>query len=151
MMPSTPGIPPPQSRRHWGLPWPETCRRATTRSIAVIGDGSMTGGMAYEGLNHAGHLNRDLVVILNDNEMSIAENVGALSNFLSRTITSEFVHKIKKELEGFLEGLDGVGKHVLKIARRPRSRSRGSLRPACCSRLSVSNIWVQLMVTISSC
>jgi 1-deoxy-D-xylulose-5-phosphate synthase len=60
------------------------------KSIAVIGDGSMTGGMAFEGLNHAGHLNRDLVVILNDNEMSIAENVGAISNFLSRSPTNSF-------------------------------------------------------------
>ncbi len=52
--------------------------------IAVIGDGSMTGGLAYEGLNHAGHLNKDLVVILNDNEMSISENVGVFE-FSSRT------------------------------------------------------------------
>ncbi len=99
------------------------------KTIAVIGDGSMTGGLAYEGLNHAGHLNRDLVVILNDNEMSIAENVGALSNFLSRTITNEFVHKIKKELQGFLEGLDGVGKHVLRVAQKAEQSLKGLFTP----------------------
>lgn len=97
--------------------------------IAVIGDGSMTGGIAYEGLNHAGHLNKDLVVILNDNEMSIAENVGALSNFLSRSITSEFVHKIKKDLESFLEGLDVLGRGVLKVAKRAEESLKGLFTP----------------------
>ena len=95
----------------------------------MIGDGSMTGGLAYEGLNHAGHLNKDLVVILNDNEMSIAENVGALSSFLSRTITSEFVHKIKKDMEGFLEGLDGIGQGMLKVAKRAEESLKGLFTP----------------------
>jgi 1-deoxy-D-xylulose-5-phosphate synthase len=97
--------------------------------VAVIGDGSMTGGMAYEGLNHAGHLNKDLVVILNDNEMSIAENVGALSNFLNRSITNEFVHKIKKDIESFLEGLDDFGKHALKVAKRAEETLKGVFTP----------------------
>jgi len=97
--------------------------------IAVIGDGSMTGGVAFEGLNHAGHLNKDLVVILNDNEMSIAENVGALSNFLSRTITNEFVHKIKKDTESFLESLDGFGKSALRIAKRAEETLKGIFTP----------------------
>lgn len=97
--------------------------------IAVIGDGSMTGGLAYEGLNHAGHLNKDMVVILNDNEMSIAENVGALSTFLSRTITSEFVHKAKKDLEHFLEGLDTIGHNVLKVAKKAEESLKGLFTP----------------------
>jgi 1-deoxy-D-xylulose-5-phosphate synthase len=101
----------------------------TNKVVAVIGDGSMTGGIAFEGLNHAGHLNKDLVVILNDNEMSIAENVGALSNFLSRTITNEFVHKIKKDMESFLEGLDGFGKGALKIAKRAEESLKGIFTP----------------------
>lgn len=97
--------------------------------VAVIGDGSMTGGIAYEGLNHAGHLNRDLVVVLNDNEMSIAENVGALSNFLNRTVTSEFVHTMKKDLEGFLGGLDRIGRGVLKVAKRAEESLKGLFTP----------------------
>jgi len=97
--------------------------------IAVIGDGSMTGGLAYEGLNNAGHLNRDLIVILNDNEMSIAENVGALSNFLSRTMTSEFVHRIKKDVEGFLQGLDSIGQSALHIARKAEESLKGLFTP----------------------
>lgn len=97
--------------------------------IAVIGDGSMTGGVAFEGLNHAGHLNKDLIVVLNDNEMSIAENVGALSNFLSRTITNEFVHKIKKDIESFLEGMDTFGKGALKAAKRAEESLKGIFTP----------------------
>jgi 1-deoxy-D-xylulose-5-phosphate synthase len=104
-------------------------KQGRNKVLAVIGDGSMTGGLAYEGLNHAGHLNKDLVVILNDNEMSISENVGALSTFLSRTITSEFVHKIKKDLEGFLESLDGLGRGVLQVAKRAEESLKGLFTP----------------------
>jgi len=112
-----------------GLAVGRDLKKAHNKVIAVIGDGSMTGGIAYEGLNHAGHLNKDLVVILNDNEMSIAENVGALSNFLSRTITNEFVHKIKKDVEFFLEGLDGIGRGVLKVAKRAEESLKGLFTP----------------------
>ncbi|MRR07040.1 MAG: 1-deoxy-D-xylulose-5-phosphate synthase [Deltaproteobacteria bacterium] len=104
-------------------------KHENTKVVAVIGDGSMTGGLAYEGLNHAGHLNKDLIVILNDNEMSIAENVGALSNFLSRTMTNEFVHRIKKDLQSFLEGLDGVGQSVLHVARKAEESLKGLFTP----------------------
>jgi len=97
--------------------------------LAVIGDGSMTGGIAFEALNHAGHLNKDLVVILNDNEMSISENVGALSNLLSRTITSEFVHKAKKELEAFLEKVPRFGQSALQIAKRAEESLKGLFTP----------------------
>ncbi|RNC67847.1 MAG: 1-deoxy-D-xylulose-5-phosphate synthase [Desulfuromonadales bacterium] len=100
-----------------------------SKVVAVIGDGSMTGGIAYEGLNHAGHLNKDLVVVLNDNEMSIAENVGALSNFLSRTATNEFVHKMKKDVEGFLGGLDRIGRGMLKVAKRAEESLKGLFTP----------------------
>jgi 1-deoxy-D-xylulose-5-phosphate synthase len=104
-------------------------KHENTKVVAVIGDGSMTGGLAYEGLNHAGHLNKDLIVILNDNEMSIAENVGALSNFLSRTMTNEFVHRIKKDVLSFLEGLDGVGQSVLHVARKAEESLKGLFTP----------------------
>ena len=101
-----------------GLAVARDLKERHNKVIAVIGDGSMTGGIAFEGLNHAGELNKDLVVILNDNEMSISENVGALSNLLSRTITSESVHRFKKDLEAFLESLPRFGKSVLQIAKR---------------------------------
>ena len=103
----------------------------TNKVVAVIGDGSMTGGIAYEALNHAGHLNRDLVVVLNDNEMSIAENVGALSGFLSRTSSSEFIHKIKRQAEQFMvSAADGMGRNVLKLARKAEESFKGMFTPA---------------------
>jgi 1-deoxy-D-xylulose-5-phosphate synthase len=96
--------------------------------LAVIGDGSMTGGIAYEAINHAGELNKDMIVILNDNEMSIAENVGALSTFLSRTVSNEFVHRFKKSAESFLKRLD-MGKGVLQVARKMEESFKGLFTP----------------------
>jgi len=112
-----------------GLAVARDLKGARNKVLAVIGDGSMTGGIAFEALNHAGELNKDLVVILNDNEMSISENVGALSNLLSRTITSEYVHKAKKDLEAFLEGLPMFGRSVLKIAKRAEESLKGLFTP----------------------
>jgi 1-deoxy-D-xylulose-5-phosphate synthase len=89
-----------------------------SRVIAVIGDGSMTGGMAYEGLNQAGHMEKDLIVVLNDNEMSIAPNVGAFSSFLSRKMSGKRFVNFRKDLEGFLKSIPGVGENILNIARR---------------------------------
>ncbi len=65
-------------------------------SIAVIGDGAMTAGMAYEALNHAGDLEADMLVILNDNDMSISPNVGALSKYLTRLLSGQFYSKIRE-------------------------------------------------------
>ncbi len=88
------------------------------RVIAVIGDGSMTGGMAYEGLNQAGHMEKDLIVVLNDNEMSIAPNVGAFSSFLSRKMSGKRFVNFRKDIESFLKSIPGVGENILNIARR---------------------------------
>ncbi|MBN1141101.1 MAG: 1-deoxy-D-xylulose-5-phosphate synthase [Deltaproteobacteria bacterium] len=97
--------------------------------VAVIGDGSLTAGLALEGLNQAGHLGRDLIVVLNDNEMSISRNVGALSSFLSRKLTSDFYVRLKKETEGFLQGLPMFGKDLLALARRAEDSLKGFLTP----------------------
>lgn len=77
--------------------------------IAVIGDGSMTAGMAFEALNHAGHLKTDLIVVLNDNEMSIAPNVGALSSYLSTLRMNPTVHRLKEEIEYLVQRIPKVG------------------------------------------
>lgn len=74
-------------------------------AIAVIGDGALTGGMAYEGLNNAGHMKYPLIVILNDNEMSIAPNVGAMSKYLDRLRTDPTYNRAKDELADFVEKL----------------------------------------------
>lgn len=103
----------------------------SNKVVAVIGDGSMTGGIAFEGLNHAGHLNRDLVVVLNDNEMSIAENVGAVSGFLSRTSSSEFIHKFKRETEQFIKhAKSDMGHGVIRLARKVENSFKGLFTPA---------------------
>jgi len=77
--------------------------------IAVIGDGAMTGGMAFEALNHAGHIGSSLIVILNDNEMSISENVGALAGYLSRMRTDPKYYKHKEEMELLMKKIPSIG------------------------------------------
>jgi 1-deoxy-D-xylulose-5-phosphate synthase len=88
------------------------------RVIAVIGDGSMTGGMAFEGLNQAGYLERDLVVVLNDNEMSIAPNVGALSSFLSRKKASKLAVRIRRDVRSLLTSIPGIGDDIVQLAKK---------------------------------
>jgi 1-deoxy-D-xylulose-5-phosphate synthase len=97
--------------------------------VAVIGDGSLTAGLAFEGLNQAGHLKKDLVVVLNDNEMSISPNVGALSSFLSRKMTSDLFIRFKKETENFLGHVPRFGKDLLSLARRAEDSLKGFLTP----------------------
>ncbi len=97
--------------------------------VAVIGDGSLTGGLAFEGLNQAGHLKKDFILILNDNEMSISPNVGAVSSFLSRKMTSDLFIKFKKETENFLTHLPGFGRDLLSLAKRAEDSLKGFLTP----------------------
>ena len=97
--------------------------------IAVIGDGAMTGGLAFEGLNFAGHLKKDLIVVLNDNEMSISPNVGALSSYLNRILTSTFYKRFKKETKAFLEGIPGIGERFVRIAQKAEGSMKGFFLP----------------------
>ncbi|MFZ6016528.1 MAG: 1-deoxy-D-xylulose-5-phosphate synthase [Nitrospirota bacterium] len=97
--------------------------------IAVIGDGAMTAGLAFEGLNNAGHLKKDLIVILNDNEMSISPNVGALSAYLNRILTGEFYQKFRKETKSFLEGIPKLGGLAAKIAQKTEEMLKGLFLP----------------------
>ena len=94
--------------------------------IAVIGDGSMTAGLAFEGLNQAGHIDQDLIVVLNDNEMSISPNVGALSSYLNRLMTGQFVNRFRDEMKDFLETIPGIGKSVLRFAKQAEESFKGS-------------------------
>lgn len=66
--------------------------------IAIIGDGSITGGMAFEAMNHAGSIDANLLVILNDNDMSISPNVGAMNNYLAKILSSKFYSSIREEV-----------------------------------------------------
>ncbi len=85
--------------------------------VAVIGDGSMTGGMAFEALNNAGDLHKKMIVVLNDNEMSISKNVGAMSDYLYHLRTGKTYNRIKNDLEDWLKNVD-FGADVLKVLRR---------------------------------
>lgn len=97
--------------------------------VAVIGDGAMTAGLAFEGLNHAGQLKKDLVVILNDNEMSISPNVGALSKYFNRILTGDVFRKFKKETKNLIESIPKVGAPVARFAEKAEESLKGLFLP----------------------
>lgn len=101
----------------------------TNKVISVIGDGAMTAGLAFEGLNHAGHLKKDIIVVLNDNEMSISPNVGALSIYLQKIMTGDLYTRFRKETKYLLERLPKVGDSMLKIAQRAEETVKGFFAP----------------------
>ncbi|KAF4325238.1 hypothetical protein G195_001287 [Phytophthora kernoviae 00238/432] len=84
--------------------------------IAMIGDGALTGGMAFEALNHIGHEQKKLMVILNDNEMSIAPNVGAMHKYLSKIRSDRHYLKAKDDVEGMLKKIPAIGDRLAKSA-----------------------------------
>ena len=97
--------------------------------VAVIGDGSMTAGLAYEGLNQAGGLGKNMVVVLNDNEMSISRNVGALSSFLSRKLSKRWVQRFKKEAESIMRQIPKIGDDLAEYARRSEDSLKSFFTP----------------------
>ncbi|GAB4388458.1 MAG: 1-deoxy-D-xylulose-5-phosphate synthase [Thermodesulfovibrionales bacterium] len=97
--------------------------------VAVIGDGAMTAGLAFEGLNHAGQLGKDLIVVLNDNEMSISKNVGALSSYLNRILTGEVYQKFKRETKNLIEGIPKLGGPMSKFAQKVEESLKGCFLP----------------------
>jgi 1-deoxy-D-xylulose-5-phosphate synthase len=101
-----------------GISTAKALKGEKARVIAVIGDGSTTAGMAFEGLNQAGHTEKDLIVVLNDNAMSISPNVGAFSSFLSRKMTGKRFVYFRKELDNFLKSIPGVGENILSLIRK---------------------------------
>ena len=89
----------------------------------------MTAGMTLEGLHHAGGLGKDFLVILNDNQMSISKNVGAISAYLSRTITGEFYGKVREETGQLLRKIPHIGPDMQKLARRAEELAKGAILP----------------------
>ena len=112
-----------------GIATARDARGGKEKVVAVIGDGSLTAGLAFESLNQAGHLKKDLLVILNDNEMSISPNVGALSSFFSRQLTSDFFVRLKRETEHFLDSVPKVGKDLRRLAKKAEEAVKGFLTP----------------------
>ncbi len=97
--------------------------------VCVVGDGAMTAGMTLEGLHHAGGLGKDFLVILNDNQMSISKNVGAISSYLNRTFTGEFYTKMREETGQLLRKIPHIGYDMQKLARRAEELAKGAILP----------------------
>ena len=95
------------------------------QAIAVIGDGALTAGMAYEALNHAGDLSTSMLVVLNDNDMSISPNVGGLSKYLARLLSGQFYSSIREQGKKILSATP----NVKKLARRAEEHTKGMLMP----------------------
>ncbi|GIP20205.1 1-deoxy-D-xylulose-5-phosphate synthase [Paenibacillus sp. J22TS3] len=88
----------------------------TNKVVAIIGDGALTGGMAFEAMNHIGHEKKNLMVVLNDNEMSIAPNVGAMHNYLSKIRSDKTYLRAKDEVELILKKIPAIGDKLAKTA-----------------------------------
>ena len=95
------------------------------RAVAIIGDGGLTGGMAFEALNHAGSLDANLLVILNDNEMSISPNVGAMTNYLAKVLSSKLYTTVREGSKQLL----GRSPTVWELARRAEEHVKGMVAP----------------------
>ena len=100
-------------------------RGKAKRPVAIIGDGAMTAGMAFEALSHAGDLNEDLLVILNDNDMSISPNVGGLSNYMTRVLSSQLFTSMREEGKRILKNVPPVE----EFARRAEEHMKGMVTP----------------------
>jgi len=97
--------------------------------VAVIGDGALTGGMAYEALNHAGHIKADLLVVLNDNNMSIASNVGGISEYLGRLRSDPKYFRLKEEFEHTVKRIPRFGKKFVNYVERIKGGLKYLLMP----------------------
>lgn len=86
--------------------------------VAVIGDGALTGGIAFEALNHVGNTNTNMIVILNDNEMSISQNVGSLSGYLARIRTGNTYINLRDDIEDIVKKIPGVGNNIYKAVNK---------------------------------
>jgi 1-deoxy-D-xylulose-5-phosphate synthase len=110
---------------HAGTAIPAAIGMAVTRDfleqdyavVAVVGDGSLTSGVALEGLNEAGHLDRDMLIILNNNDMSISPNVGAISGYLNKIMHGRALNRLRMETERFLKQIPTLGPGLIKAAR----------------------------------
>lgn len=112
-----------------GISTAKSLNNDSNKVISVIGDGSMTAGLAFEGLNQAGHMDKDLIVILNDNEMSISPNVGAMSSFLNKKLTGKTVRRLRDHIEDSLMSLSSVGENILTVLRKSEESLKAFLTP----------------------
>jgi 1-deoxy-D-xylulose-5-phosphate synthase len=97
--------------------------------VALIGDGSLSGGLCFEGLNNSGHLKKDILVVLNTNELSIAPNVGAISNYLNKIISLPVYNHFRDSLVNFLSSRGNRGKRLLRLANKFEEGLKGFFIP----------------------
>lgn len=102
----------------------------TNKVVAVLGDGALTGGMAFEAINNAGRLKTNLIIVLNDNNMSISENVGGLANYLAKLRTSSKYTGFKENMELTLNHLPGVGKALVDKLKRSKDAIKYFMLPS---------------------
>ncbi len=112
-----------------GIACAKRLRKDPARVIAVIGDGSLTAGISYEGLNQAGGIHKDLIVILNDNDMSISPNVGALSSFLSRTFSARRLQDLRRDFGEFIKSLPKIGDDIYQLMKRTEESFKTFVTP----------------------
>lgn len=103
--------------------------KSNEKIVAVIGDGSMTGGVAFEALNNASLVNGNLIIVLNDNNMSISQNVGGMSELLGRLRTGNLYQDLKQKVQGSLEHIPGIGNHIVNTIRKTKNGLKQILIP----------------------
>jgi len=112
-----------------GMAYARELKGEDYKTIAFIGDGALTAGMAFEALNNAGHAGLDLIVVLNDNEMAISPTVGALSAYLSRIITTTVFNRAKSNIELILKKIPAIGTTVFKAAKQLEDTIKNLVTP----------------------
>ena len=116
--------------------------------VSIIGDGSLTGGMAYEALNNASRLKSNFIIILNDNNMSISENVGGMSRYLNGLRTAQAYTDFKKGVEGTLKKIPVKGERIVHQMRKTKSGINSSLCRECFLRIwesPISDRWTDMI------
>ncbi len=106
----------------YGIAQAKLLKGDTSHTVAVIGDGSLTGGMAYEGLNNAGRFKKNFIVVLNDNKMSISKNVGAMARYLSSVRVKPWYIRLKKKIENVLLHTPLIGKPIKSFLHGSKSK-----------------------------
>ncbi len=112
-----------------GIATARDLKKENFKVISVIGDGSLTAGIALEALNFSGSMDKDFIVVLNDNEMSISKNVGALSSYLNRILTGKLVTRIRHDIKKTLQLIPNVGEPILKFMKHAENTFKGFVIP----------------------
>ncbi len=113
-----------------GLVKARDLNRENSKVVAVLGDGALTGGMAFEALNNAGRLKTNMIIVLNDNNMSISENVGGMANYLAKLRTSSKYTGFKENMENTLNLMPGVGKAIVERLKRSKDAIKYFMLPS---------------------